>query len=131
MENTTLTFWKRFDEMSRLRDVNLKQIADLTGLSYSTLKNQRSKLILPKTLAIVRIAEVLDTSVEYLILGKVKQRILDDPVFKTIRENELYYKTAAEMIRLPETEFSGIANMIHICFNNHYPSTNPDKAHHA
>lgn len=69
-------FWARFDIIIKNRGYDsLKDfIEDINiGISYSTLLTKRSRKILPEVESLIRIAEELDVSVDYLLFGYVSE----------------------------------------------------------
>lgn len=69
-------FWARFDIIIKNRGYDsLKDfIEDINiGISYSTLLTKRSRKILPEVESLVKIAEELDVSVDYLLFGYVSE----------------------------------------------------------
>lgn len=64
-ENTGFYFWKRIDEIKG--SVSIKDISELSGIPYGTLKNQRSRNIVPKMEDVFAISKVLDVSMDTLM----------------------------------------------------------------
>ena len=63
--NTAKGFW---DRVNKLRNgKSLKDLADSIGLNYTTLRNQRSKNRYPSRSDMMRIAEILGTSLDSLV----------------------------------------------------------------
>lgn len=61
-------FWKRVDGL--LEGRSLTTLADSIGMNYATMKNQRSGNRYPKRDDVQRIADYLNTSVNYLMTGE-------------------------------------------------------------
>ena len=63
-----LGFWSRFDEV---RTTTLEEVARQSGINQGTLRNLRSRKLLPNLLDTVVIADYLNVSLDWLVLGKV------------------------------------------------------------
>lgn len=63
--NTAKGFWDRVDKLRNGK--SLKDLADSIGLNYTTLRNQRSKNRYPSRPDMMRIAEILGTSLDSLV----------------------------------------------------------------
>lgn len=69
-------FWNRFDVVMKNRGYkSLKEfIEDVDcGIAYTTLLTKRAKRLLPEVETLVKIAEELDVSVDYLLFGYVSE----------------------------------------------------------
>ena len=69
-------FWARFDVVMKNRGYkSLKEfIEDVDcGIVYSTLLTKRAKRLLPEVDTLVKMAEELDVSVDYLLFGYVSE----------------------------------------------------------
>ena len=67
-EINIMGFWDRFDEA---RPVTIEQVAIATGLNQGSLRNLRSSRKLPNLADTVVIADYLNVSLDWLVLGKV------------------------------------------------------------
>lgn len=67
-ENTGFYFWKRIDEIKG--SMSIKDISELSMIPYGTLKNQRSRNIIPKMEDVFTISKVLDVSMDTLMPNK-------------------------------------------------------------
>lgn len=65
-------YWKRVDEL-RGR-MTLSEIAEHSGIKEQSLRNMRSQNRFPKQDVSMKIAELLGTSVDYLVSGGEQQR---------------------------------------------------------
>lgn len=63
-----LGFWSRFDEV---RTGTLEEVARNSGINQGTLRNLRSRKLLPNLLDTVVLADYLNVSLDWLVLGKV------------------------------------------------------------
>lgn len=123
-------FWKRVDALREQLGLTLSTLSDQVSLTYSTMRTQRSINTLPKTLQILEIAETLGATAEFLVTGKEPEVTIKDPVLLRVKENQEYYEAVSKLIKVPKHEFLGLANMIDICYTNHYPA-DPSKPQHA
>ncbi len=64
-ENAGFYFWKRIDEIKG--SMSIKDISELSGIPYGTLKNQRSRNIVPKMEDVFAISETLNVSMDTLM----------------------------------------------------------------
>lgn len=62
-------FWKRVKELMATQNVLQKDMADAVGISIGSFKNWLCRDILPNCEQSVRIAQKLNTTVEYLVTG--------------------------------------------------------------
>ena len=60
-------FWRRVDDLRG--DITLGELASVMGLKEQSLRAMRSKLRCPKADALSKLADRLNTSVEYLVNG--------------------------------------------------------------
>jgi transcriptional regulator with XRE-family HTH domain len=65
-------FWENVKKEIKLENSTQEWVAKKAGISFNTLQGWISKAIYPRANEAVRIAAVLDTSVEYLFRGAVK-----------------------------------------------------------
>ena len=68
MNDLTNEFWERFSET---RTDTLAVVSEKTGIPLATIKGWNSKGRLPKISEAIKIAEYLNVSLDWLILGKV------------------------------------------------------------
>lgn len=78
-----LDFWIRVKDKLDYQDITQKELADKINESYNTLQSWINRNRLPNAEQAVRIAESLNTSVEYLVTGKTSAKKSDHS--KTIR----------------------------------------------
>jgi transcriptional regulator with XRE-family HTH domain len=72
MDNNADIFWENVKKEIKLQNTTQEWVAKKAGISFNTLQGWISKAIYPRVNEAVRIAAVLDTSVEYLFRGTVK-----------------------------------------------------------
>lgn len=65
-----LIFWLRVKEMLEYQDITQKMLAERIGESYNTVQSWINRNRLPNAEQAVKIANTLNTSVEYLVTGK-------------------------------------------------------------
>ena len=66
-----LDFWSRVKEKLDYQDTTQRDLAEKIGESYNTLQSWINRNRLPNAEQAVRIAEALNSSVEFLVTGKV------------------------------------------------------------
>lgn len=81
-------FEKLKDEMS-YQDITQKELSAKTGINLGTLKNQICRNVIPDAVSAVKIAQVLNTTVEYLVTGnnnaaKVYEENMKKELLKTL-----------------------------------------------
>jgi len=62
-------FWRRVNRLIKIKKTTQEEISTILGCHYCTLKNWSSSKIYPKLPEIYLIAQILDTSMNYLIFG--------------------------------------------------------------
>ena len=63
-----MNFWNRFDDV---RQGTIEDVANGTGIKQGTLRNLRSRRMLPNLADTIAIADYLNVSLDWLVLGKV------------------------------------------------------------
>lgn len=91
METYVYDFWKRVDELRG--QISLKELADMTGIRYSRIRDSRSLCRAPGIYDVVKISEALGVSMTYLVTGKDSLMLTPEMIF--VRDN----KTARLLIR--------------------------------
>jgi len=81
-----LNFWNRFDS---LRRGTLDDVSKETGIPVGTLKNLRTRKLLPKLVDAVALAEYLNVSLDWLVLGKVSENLNDKLIISYSKADEL------------------------------------------
>lgn len=61
-------FWNNLERTSPFK--TWMEFAEKCGMSYNTVKQQRSDKTIPRTSDLLKIAETLNTSIEFLLTGK-------------------------------------------------------------
>lgn len=62
-------FWNKVKELLDLKNLTQKELSALTGINLGTLKNQICRNVIPDAVSAVKIAQALNTTVEYLVTG--------------------------------------------------------------
>ena len=83
--NTAQDFWNRVDSLRGGK--SLKDLADSIGLNYTTLINQRSKNRYPSRADMIKISEVLGTSIDSL-LSDTPVKLNITPEMDYVRRNK-------------------------------------------
>ena len=65
---TVMSFWNRFDDV---RQGTIEDVSKGTGINQGTLRNLRSRKMLPNLADTIAIADYLNVSLDWLVLGKV------------------------------------------------------------
>lgn len=63
-------FWNNVKQQLDTLGMTQKELAEKTGISIGTIRNQICREVIPDAVSAVKIARVLKTSVEYLVTGK-------------------------------------------------------------
>ncbi|ADK81286.1 helix-turn-helix domain-containing protein [Sediminispirochaeta smaragdinae] len=65
-----MDFWERLKTLIKEQKTTQEWVANKTGVSFGTFRKWMSRKTMPNADQAVEIAEVLDTTVEYLVTGK-------------------------------------------------------------
>ena len=111
-----MTIGERISQLRSERNISQGQLANLLGISRQAVSKWENDLSSPDTLNLIKIADVLDTDVEYLATGKhsmlkaspqiitvekpveiVVEKIIEKPVYiEKIIEKEIPYEVVIE-----------------------------------
>ncbi|MCR4941023.1 MAG: helix-turn-helix domain-containing protein [Treponemataceae bacterium] len=69
-----LQFWKRVKDKLDYHDLTQKELAEKIHESYNTLQSWINRNRLPNAEQAVKIADALETSVEFLVTGTIKNK---------------------------------------------------------
>jgi len=72
MRDNAVIFWENIKKEIKLQNTTQEWVAKKAGISFNTFQGWISKEIYPRVNDAVRIATALDTSVEYLVRGTMK-----------------------------------------------------------
>ena len=74
-----LLFWKNVKNELEYNLITQKELAAKLGISYNTLQSWITKDRLPDAEQALKIAKELNTSIEYLVTGKVEHQEIKNP----------------------------------------------------
>jgi transcriptional regulator with XRE-family HTH domain len=79
MSDNAAVFWENVKKEIKLQNTTQEWVAKKAGISFSTFQGWISKAIYPRVNEAVSIAGALNTSIEYLVRGTVKDntKIID------------------------------------------------------
>ena len=63
-------FWDNVKELLDIKNLTQKELSAVTGINLGTLKNQICRNVIPDAESAVKIAQALNTTVEYLVTGQ-------------------------------------------------------------
>ncbi|GHV88362.1 hypothetical protein AGMMS50267_07220 [Spirochaetia bacterium] len=72
MDDNAALFWEHIKKEVRAQNTTQEWVAKKAGISFNTFEGWKSKGIFPRVNDAVRIAAALNTSVEYLVTGVVR-----------------------------------------------------------
>lgn len=72
---SVMNFWSRFDDV---RTETIEEVAKATGISQGTIRNLRSRKMLPNLADTIALADYLNVSLDWLVLGKVVEKGSED-----------------------------------------------------
>lgn len=78
-------FWKRIDELLGESSRSLRDMANSIGVSYDVLRQWRSKDRVPKAEELIKIADYLTSSIDYLLKEEKTPGIAPEMAF--VRDN--------------------------------------------
>lgn len=88
-------FWCRVDELREKRE--LREIAATSGLKYKSILVQRSNSTYPKAMDLVALANVLETTVDYLLTGKRAKNSFMYELFKAYKKADGNSRTIVDI----------------------------------
>lgn len=71
-KNEGYEFWIRIDAVNPYK--TLSELVKIAGLNYGSTKTQRTNNRIPTAFSVYRLAVAIDSSVEYLLTGKIEQK---------------------------------------------------------
>ncbi len=78
MKTNAYDFWARVDELRQ--DMPLMTVARLIGLNYATIKDKRTRGAYPRIDLLPVLADVLGTTIDYLLTGKERDESLSPEI---------------------------------------------------
>lgn len=96
MDEKASDFWTRTNRLIKLRKSKQESIALECGIPYQTFRGWVARRVYPDALEAVRIASVLETSVEFLVTGQesdpetkksdeLKEKIIKEKIIEFVR----------------------------------------------
>lgn len=79
-----LQFWQNVKDELEYNLKTQKELASAIGISYNTLQSWITKDRLPDVEQALKIAKNLNTSIEYLVTGKIEEKITTNPRLQII-----------------------------------------------
>lgn len=71
-------FWKNVKPVIKSRGLTQSRLAEICSIPFGTLQGWISKSVLPDVFSAFKIAQALDTSVEFLVTGVEVNRYKDE-----------------------------------------------------
>ena len=106
-------FRDNLKEQIEYKGMIIKELAAKTGISKRTIDTYvDSRAVIPNAEIAVKLAEALDTSVEYLVKGSESKRTLDIPK-KERKDYDKYKKIMTDLDSIPQEYLPLIEAMIH------------------
>ena len=98
-----MCFAENLKELLELKDIEIKELANGTGISKNTIDNYLSgQKSIPNAENAVKIAKFLGTTVEFLVTGNVQENEISQDISKTVKT----------LYRLPKKEFDALKTLI-------------------
>lgn len=94
-----MSFAENLKEMLEIKDIEIKELANATGISKNTIDNYLSgQKSIPNAENAVKIAKFLGTTVEYLVTGLLHENLSHQQFSKTIKNLYRLKKTDLEAV---------------------------------
>ena len=68
-EFSAYLFWSRVDEFRAIKKMGLEQLAEAVGIKHQSIRDQRSKNLIPRSETLYKISRAVGASMEYLLTG--------------------------------------------------------------
>ena len=78
MSESAEDFWVRVNTLIKTKCTKQQSVSEQCGISYQTFRGWVTRKVFPDALQTVRIAQALDTSVEFLVTGVEVDRYKDE-----------------------------------------------------
>lgn len=65
-----ISFWQNVNKLIKAQNTTQEAIAKTCAINFGTFKNRSSKKIVPDAIEAYKIAQALNTTVEYLVTGE-------------------------------------------------------------
>lgn len=96
-----MCFVENLKEMLEIKDIEIKELANATGISKNTIDNYLSgQKSIPNAENAVKIAKYLGTTVEYLVTGLLQENLSHQQISRTIKNLYRLKKTDLEAVNV-------------------------------
>ncbi len=96
-----MSFAENLKEMLEIKDIEIKELANATGISKNTIDNYLSgQKSIPNAENAVKIAKFLGTTVEYLVTGLLQENLSHQQISRTIKNLYRLKKTDLEAVNV-------------------------------
>ncbi|MGP1530256.1 MAG: hypothetical protein ACTTI3_08005 [Treponema sp.] len=83
-------FWERTNALIKARNTTQEAIAKTCTINFGTFKNRSSKKTVPDAIEVFKIAQALNTTVEYLVTGKERNQANSIPAAVIALAEDIY-----------------------------------------
>jgi transcriptional regulator with XRE-family HTH domain len=104
-------FWNRVDFL-RGKD-KLTDIASTVGVDYELIRVQRSRHRIPSIKVCVKLAKVLNSTVEYLATGTAEPDH-NDPLLNTVISNRQLYSIVSALSKMSSEKLEALSELLGI-----------------
>lgn len=91
-----MTFSKRLKELRKEKELTQKELAEKLGVGRTTISEYESGKIVPRQDGLVKLAEILDVTVDYLTGNHEIREIIPTLDVKPIKLDKVYYNINLE-----------------------------------
>ena len=91
-------FWGRVLELLEKKDISRKEFAAQIGISYSSIHNGISLGSIPSADIALKIADKLDTPIEYLVFGNTENYDFFEKSSSAIKQEQFLYRKNKDLI---------------------------------
>lgn len=81
-----MTLGERINELRKLKNYSQEYLAEMLDISRQAVYKWEKDLSSPDTAHLIKLAEILGVSVEYLATGKTENKIFENPAENTIKK---------------------------------------------
>jgi transcriptional regulator with XRE-family HTH domain len=97
--NDALFFWENIKKEIRQQNTTHEWVAKKAGVSFNTFQGWISKGIYPRANEAVRIAAVLNTSVEYLVTGAARDKKIIENISFHLAQTRNHVEAIADALK--------------------------------
>ena len=112
--------FKKLDTLIKARDVSFYKLSEELGMARSTFSDWKKGKSSPKLFKLVKIAECLDCSLDYLVTGKEHHSVVEEAT-KDLALSKMDSKIkdyALKLSKLSDKEQENIMNLIDMMYGN-------------